>query len=307
MQARQMLIDNEIHASDWRQAARMTALVAQAQGTKFIPELLSASGQRIIADFGEVIRQKFERVKNKSSDNGHYMMKRNSVDEMKVDSGCDKEEHSHDSRHLERFIIENYLEHMTFPSCDEDDDNEEEMEVGEESSSCKQVADFLLDIAREHQKIHNMTQASAKYWLLEEFSTLKSFGEETFEGTLISESESKVTQQRNEKIRVAVNSQGLCVGKLESGQKFSIPFSAVESAKSLRRCFHLCYLNDSYTDSSMIIKFSSHRIAGTLYRALTEKHSFYSCETVHKNVETQFIRDLKVRKVISSSSIKLMI
>lgn len=45
--------------------------------------------------------------------------------------------------------------------------------------------------------------------------------------------------------------------------------------------------------TNLIVKFSSHRIAGSIYRALTEKHAFYSCETVRTAVTTQFIRDLK--------------
>lgn len=290
MQARQMLIDGEISTSDWKQAARFIALISQAEGVKFIPELLSENGQKIINECSEKIKlqRKLKLTVNKFND------KRNSFDEMKVDShqnvtsstttSMDKET-LYDNRHLEKFILENYLEHIMFPN---DDDTQ--------TIASKQPDDFLLCVAREHQKIHNMSQSSAKYWLLEEFSTLQHFGEETFEGTLISESESKITQAKSEKIQIAVNPQGLNVKKLESNQTFSIPFSAVESAKSLRRCFHLCYLNESYTDSSLVIKFTSHRIAGTLYRALTEKHSFYSCETVHKNVETQFIRDLKVGK-----------
>jgi E3 ubiquitin-protein ligase MYLIP len=32
-----------------------------------------------------------------------------------------------------------------------------------------------------------------------------------------------------------------------------------------------------------------------LYRCITEKHAFYSCETVRSAVTSQFIRDLKVR------------
>ena len=74
---------------------------------------------------------------------------------------------------------------------------------------------------------------------------------------------------------------------------YSIPFTAVESAKSIRRLFHLTYLDDNQTSKNLVIKFSSHRIAGSLYRALTEKHAFYSCETVRTAVTTQFIRDLK--------------
>ncbi|KAL7033184.1 hypothetical protein ACKWTF_007498 [Chironomus riparius] len=265
MQARQMLMDKEIFPSDWKQAAQFVALISQSEGVKFIPELLSENGQKIISYFDECLKQKTKSIQfSKFKESFHS--KRNSFDEMLIDHTNDNEM-PNDNGFLEKFIIENYLEHMIFP------DNDER--------------------TKEHQKIQTMTQSSAKYWFLEEFSTLQHFGEETFEGTLISESETKITQHRNEKIHVAVNSQGLNIKRVESNNRFSIPFSAVESAKSLRRCFHLCYMNENFVDSNLVIKFPSHRIAGTLYRALTEKHSFYSCETVHKNVETQFIRDLK--------------
>lgn len=291
MQARQMLMEKEIFPSDWKQAARFVALISQSEGVKFIPELLSENGQKIIADFNECLIQKIKTVEfNKCKEN--FRLKRNSFDEIILESSNDNEMTKiSDNGYLEKFIIENYLDHMIIPENDESSNN------GCSSNVINNIpSDLLLSIIKEHQKIHTMTQSSAKYWLLEEFSTLQHFGEETFEGTLISESETKVTQHRNEKIHVAVNSQGLSIKKLERNERFSIPFSAVESAKSLRRCFHLCYMNENYGDSNLVIKFTSHRIAGTLYRALTEKHSFYSCETVHKNVETQFIRDLKVRE-----------
>lgn len=280
MQARHSLLEGEIFPNDWKQAARFISLIAQAEGVKFIPELISTSGQKIIDEFSQqqVRGIKLARSKSLRED------KRNSIiDDMKVmeyvcnnknDNSSDKECDSNI-----KYILHTYLENMVYINdCDSPDD------------------DFLLIIAREHQKIQTMTPSSAKYWLLEEFSTLPHFGEEIFHGTLISESESKVQQSRNEKIQVAVNSQGLTIKKLETNQTFSIPFGAVESAKSLRRNFHLYYLNENFNACNMVIKFTSHRIAGTLYRALTEMHSFYSCETVHKDVEKQFIRDLKVSK-----------
>jgi E3 ubiquitin-protein ligase MYLIP len=298
MQARQMLIDDEVRPSDWKQAARFIALISQAEGVKFIPELLSPNGQKIMI---ECQRRKRVDASKSTTSSLTSKDKRQSFDENISSSGSlrfndiNNNENNDDNdnesgydnnrQHLEKFVIENYLEHTI-------------RHVIDTSSNCDdEPEDYIVCIAREHQKIHTMSQSSAKYWLLEEFSTLPHFGEEMFEGTLISESESKIAQTRNEKIQIAVNPHGLVVKKLESTHSFSIPFSAVESAKSLRRCFHLCYLNENYTDSSLVIKFTSHRIAGTLYRALTEKHSFYSCETVHKNVETQFIRDLKVREI----------
>lgn len=42
------------------------------------------------------------------------------------------------------------------------------------------------------------------------------------------------------------------------------------------------------------MKLARPRIAISLYRAITEKHAFYSCETVGSDVTKQFIRDFKV-------------
>lgn len=43
----------------------------------------------------------------------------------------------------------------------------------------------------------------------------------------------------------------------------------------------------------MEVKLDSREAASGLYRAITEKHAFYSCETVRSAVTKQFIRDLK--------------
>jgi hypothetical protein len=287
MQARQMLIDGEVHPSDWLQAARFIALISQSEGVKPSPDLLSEHNQRFVTD----LSLRVQRVR--ASVGAHS--RQTFLDLMRADSGCDKDS---ESSHLEKFIVENYVEHMIVP-----DDTETAPDMPE---------NFFSMVALEHQRIHTMTTSSAKYWLLEEFATLKKFGEELFEGTLMPESantssNSKITQPRSETIHIAVSPQGLSVRKIESNVAFSIPFSAVESAKSLRRCFHLCYLDEDFAVSHLVVKFASHRIAGTLYRSLTEKHAFYSCETVHKNVETQFIRDLKVRRPLESKAIKTLL
>lgn len=277
MQARQMLIDGEIHPQDWLQTARFIALASQADGVKHLPDLLADHHQKYIHNLSLRVSEIKSSEKFRDKEN-----RRSFADEMKSDNAYDKEcDHSH----LEKFIMENYVEHMMFP-----DDPEATLK--------NEIPDDIFTmIAREHQRIHTMTASSAKYWFLEEFATLKKFGEEMFEGTLTSEtsSGSQVSQPRNEPIQISVSPQGLNIRKVCTSEAFSIPFSAVESAKSLRRCFHLCFLDEDFAVSNLVVKFASHRIAGTLYRSLTEKHAFYSCETVHKNVETQFIRDLKVR------------
>lgn len=75
---------------------------------------------------------------------------------------------------------------------------------------------------------------------------------------------------------------------------YSIPYTAIQSATSQRRMFHLVYLSLDGEETSLDFKLDSSQSASGLYRAITEKHAFYSCETVRSAVTAQFIRDLKV-------------
>lgn len=75
---------------------------------------------------------------------------------------------------------------------------------------------------------------------------------------------------------------------------YSIPYTAIQSATSQRRMFHLVYLSLDGEETSLNFKLDSSQSASGLYRAITEKHAFYSCETVRSAVTAQFIRDLKV-------------
>lgn len=50
-----------------------------------------------------------------------------------------------------------------------------------------------------------------------------------------------------------------------------------------------------HSEKLIVLKLESSLGANTLYRALTEKHAFYSCETVRGAVTSQYIRDLKVK------------
>lgn len=73
-----------------------------------------------------------------------------------------------------------------------------------------------------------------------------------------------------------------------------IPFSAIQRASSKNRTFRLKYWNQANAEDELVLKMSP-TLCAALYRAVTEKHDFYSCETVRSDVTTQFIRDFKVR------------
>lgn len=87
---------------------------------------------------------------------------------------------------------------------------------------------------------------------------------------------------------------------------FRIPYTAIRSAASHRRVFEMWYLAGiEHSETLIVLKLESSLGANTLYRALTEKHAFYSCETVRGAVTSQYIRDLKVNYCILSVNIFL--
>lgn len=65
----------------------------------------------------------------------------------------------------------------------------------------------------------------------------------------------------------------------------------------MKNLFRLTYLTEENETEVLEIKMPRSKTATCLYRAITEKHAFYSCETVCSDVTTQFIRDLKVTSI----------
>lgn len=140
--------------------------------------------------------------------------------------------------------------------------------------------DILSRIATEHKNCGNWRSTTAEYWLLKEVQTLESFGEEIFQ------------TKPNGSTTIGVGPHGISV--YEGGTKTSsIPFTAIQSAQSEKKTFTLEYLSIDNKEEQLSIKLSSGHLASSLYRAITEKHAFYSCETVRTAVTEQFVRDLK--------------
>lgn len=74
---------------------------------------------------------------------------------------------------------------------------------------------------------------------------------------------------------------------------FSITYTSIHLATHAGRCFFLTFLDHSGLSQTLGFKLENCHSASALYRAVTEKHAFYSCETVRNAVTSQFIRDLK--------------
>ncbi|XP_060536627.1 E3 ubiquitin-protein ligase MYLIP [Cylas formicarius] len=138
---------------------------------------------------------------------------------------------------------------------------------------------LLQRIITNHKKMKGMKRSAAEYWLLKEISELESFGEEIFKKT-------------HPNVFVGVGPHGITICE-KSKEKQLISFTNIISASSHRRTFKLEYLSVDNQETSLEVKLDSSHAASSLYRAITEKHAFYSCETVRSAVTSQFIRDLK--------------
>lgn len=141
-------------------------------------------------------------------------------------------------------------------------------------------SDLLQRIIGGHKRLRGMKSSAAKYWLLKEISELETFGEELF------------TSKSSNNTTIGVGPHGITVYKIDQ-PKQSISFNNIISASSHKRIFKLEYLTAENKETVLEVKLDSSHVASSLYRALTEKHAFYSCETVRSAVTTQFIRDLK--------------
>lgn len=149
------------------------------------------------------------------------------------------------------------------------------------SSACDQAdakpTDLLQRIIGEHKKYRAMKRSTAEYWLLKEIADFETYGMELFQAKLLG---------------LGVGPHGITLFE-KSAEKQLISFTNIISASSHRRNFKLEYFAIDNKVTVLDVKLDSCHVATSVYRAITEKHAFYSCETVRRAVTTQFIRDLK--------------
>uniref|UniRef100_A0A182PGP6 RING-type E3 ubiquitin transferase n=1 Tax=Anopheles epiroticus TaxID=199890 RepID=A0A182PGP6_9DIPT len=305
MQARQELFDGHLRPSSWTNAAYLAALLLQADGYKYDPAKVPAAHELPAVGHSSLTSSLERRPtaqglrrpsKRKCSE---LECKRGSVSSQSSSSGGSSAPagvqqldegapaaagHLTGSQSAVAGTNSNapkniYHRYGALRPAFEDADEEGTVEVPPQPDNYYQL------IAQEHEKLSRirMTATSAQYWLLEEICSLVGYGEEIFEGVTIAEPVVVC--------KIGVSPHGLTIVK--DDEKYSVPFTAVKAAKSIKRSFRLTYMNENHEETHVELKLPNHRTAASLYRAITEKHVFYSCETVRPIVTTQFIRDLK--------------
>lgn len=262
MQARQELLDGHISASSWENAAHISALLLQADGYLYDPNKVFAnlSGLERGSPLNTADRRQLRRPSKRKCSESE--VKRGSIASAVAPDDTSPET-------VPKNIYQTYTVRPKFEDLEPEPMPE----------------NFIQMIAKEHETLNKIKMAatSAQYWVLEEISSLNGYGEEVFEGITITE--------QSVRCKIGVSPHGLTITK--DDEKYSVPFTAVKAAKSIKRSFRLTYMNEEHEETHIELKLPNHRTAACLYRAITEKHVFYSCETVRPVVTTQFIRDLK--------------
>ncbi|EFX85651.1 hypothetical protein DAPPUDRAFT_313818 [Daphnia pulex] len=152
--------------------------------------------------------------------------------------------------------------------------------------------EWIAKILQQHQTLKGMSSTLAEYWMLKEVSQLKDYGTETFRARWIL-AEHSASMRESVQSTVAVSPQGVCITSLESEHRLSVPFCAIQAATNHNVRFLLKHRNDLGGVECASLKLETYQASIALYRSITEKHAFYSCETVRSAVTSQFVRDLK--------------
>ncbi|XP_017090802.2 E3 ubiquitin-protein ligase MYLIP [Drosophila bipectinata] len=316
MQARRDLLEGRLSAPDWSGAAKLAALLCQADGLRFNESSVRAECpirmRRELAQQQQQMQQQQQQQQRKEKENALSFKKRRLSKQKSMEhietctlpvattqihsfslqpspsasasastSACSQTHSNSSSSSPSNSSSQTGLDERLATNP---------LRMYEEyliqpSSEGEPPADYLRQIATEHGKLAKlqMSPKSAKYWLLQSIQDLDGYGEELFSGVTTNESATRCD--------IAVGAHGITVSR--GGEKQSIPFGAIAAAKSLRRTFKLEYVDDHNDRKELEIKLPKQPIAAGLYRSITERHAFYVCDKVRGVVTNQFTRDLK--------------
>ncbi|KAH8348776.1 hypothetical protein KR084_010996 [Drosophila pseudotakahashii] len=323
MQARRDLLEGRLTATDWSGAAKLAALLCQADGLRFNEASLRADcPMRMRRELAQQQQQQQQaqqhRLEQQRKEKEHVLSfkkrrlsKQKSMEHIEIctlptttantsNTSCSLQPSPSASASASASTSACSQTHSNSSSSSPSNSSSQtglderlasnplrmyEEYLIQPSSEGEPPADYLRQIAMEHGKLAKlqMSPKSAKYWLLESIQNLEGYGEELFSGVTTNESATRCD--------IAVGAHGITVCR--GGEKQSIPFGAIAAAKSLRRTFKLEYVDDHNDRKELEIKLPKQPIAAGLYRSITERHAFYVCDKVRGVVTNQFTRDLK--------------
>uniref|UniRef100_A0A2K5Q759 E3 ubiquitin-protein ligase MYLIP n=1 Tax=Cebus imitator TaxID=2715852 RepID=A0A2K5Q759_CEBIM len=141
----------------------------------------------------------------------------------------------------------------------------------------------LNSIVAKHKELEGTSQASAEYQVLQIVSAMENYGVEWH----------SVRDSEGQKLLIGVGPEGISICKDDFSPINRIAYPVVQMATQSGKNVYLTVTKESGNSIVLLFKMISTRAASGLYRAITETHAFYRCDTVTSAVMMQYSRDLK--------------
>ncbi|XP_041041092.1 E3 ubiquitin-protein ligase MYLIP-A isoform X1 [Carcharodon carcharias] len=142
---------------------------------------------------------------------------------------------------------------------------------------------ILNSIVARHKGLEGMSQCTAEYRVLQIACTLEHYGVEWH----------SVKDGDGQKMMIGVGPDGISVCKENLSLINRISYPIIQMATQSAKNVYLTITKESGSSIVLMLKLISTRAASALYRAITETHAFYRCDTVTNAVMMQYSRDFK--------------
>ncbi|XP_064802743.1 E3 ubiquitin-protein ligase MYLIP-A-like isoform X2 [Oncorhynchus masou masou] len=141
----------------------------------------------------------------------------------------------------------------------------------------------INSIQEKHRELEGLSQASAEYQALQLVSSLENYGVEWH----------WARDSEGQRLAIGVGPEGVSICQEDFTPTNRIIYPIIQMATQSGKNVCMTITKDSGEDVALLFKMTSTRAASGLYRAITETHAFYRCDTVTNDVMMQYSRDFK--------------
>ncbi|XP_036371469.1 E3 ubiquitin-protein ligase MYLIP-A [Megalops cyprinoides] len=141
----------------------------------------------------------------------------------------------------------------------------------------------INSIVSKHKALEGLSQASVEYQALQLVSSLEHYGVEWH----------WARDAEGQRMAIGVGPEGITICKEDFSLVNRISYPVIQIATQSGKSVYLTVTKDTSDSVVLLFKLISTRAASGLYRAITETHAFYRCDTVTNAVMMQYSRDFK--------------
>ncbi|XP_066531930.1 E3 ubiquitin-protein ligase MYLIP-A [Hoplias malabaricus] len=138
-------------------------------------------------------------------------------------------------------------------------------------------------IVARHQALEGVSQASVEYQALQLVSSLEHYGVEWH----------WARDAEAQRLAIGVGPEGIAICREDFSLVNRISYPIIQIATQSGKSVYLTVTKETSDSVVLLFKLISNRAASGLYRAITETHAFYRCDTVTNAVMMQYSRDFK--------------